>query len=68
MPLVVWSISVVNNLKCSVSANVVVFWATAAVFTANVAVFSANAAVFSANSFVVSADVGGVNQCCCVVT
>ena len=42
------------NLKCSVSANVVVF-------CANAAVFSANAAVFSA-------DVGGVNQCCCVVS
>ena len=30
--------------------------------------FSANAVVFSANAGVFSADVGGVNQCCCVVS
>ena len=57
---------VVSNLKYSDSANVV-FWANAAVFSA-VVVFWANAAVFSADVVVFSADVGGVNQCCCVVT
>ena len=44
------------------------FCANAAVFSANAAVFSANAVVFSANAAVFSADVGGVNQCCCVVS
>ena len=42
MPLVVWSTSVVSNFKCSVSANVLVFWANAAVSLAIAVVFSAD--------------------------
>ena len=53
-----------SNLKCRVSANVVVFWANGAVFSADTVVLWANAVVFSANvTDVICSREGG---CVCV--